>query len=386
MRTILLLTALALVSPVATAQTTLAAGDLVFSRFNSDGNDAFRFIPLVALASGTVVRFTDNAFTAASLLASSEGIVTYTTTGPVAAFTEIIVDPVAQTASVGTVTRTGSFALASSGDQLLAYQGTEASPSFVAAVSGAINNGFITSGTTSSNTTYLPPALSVGTSAVNLGIFDNYFYAGPTGGTPSPALYRSRYNDASNFTGDDTVLPVELSSFTAAADGPAALLRWTTESETDNAGFSVETLRGATWTEMAFVSGRGTTSERMSYEQRIEGLSAGTHTFRLVQRDLDGTATVAATVEVAIGLARAFEVSVSGNATASPRVSLVGRESGTAGVSVFDVRGREVARYAVDATAGARNEVTVSGLASGVYVVRVGGSPDAASARIVVLR
>ncbi len=185
---------------------------------------------------------------------------------------------------------------------------------------------------------------------------------------------------------NQTSLPVELSSFTAAADGSAALLRWTTESETDNAGFSVETLRGATWTEMAFVSGRGTTSERMSYERRIEGLSAGTHRFRLVQRDLDGTATVAATVEVAIGLARAFEVSVSGNATASPRVSLVGRESGTAGVSVFDVRGREVARYAVDAMAGARNEVTVSGLASGVYVVRVGGGPDAASARIVVLR
>ncbi len=38
-------------------------------------------------------------------------------------------------------------------------------------------------------------------------------------------------------------LPVELVSFTGAADGSSALLTWTTASETNNAGFSIEALR-----------------------------------------------------------------------------------------------------------------------------------------------
>ncbi len=93
------------------------------------------------------------------------------------------------------------------------------------------------------------------------GTADDVNTVNPSGGTATPLVLPSA----------NAPLPVELSAFTAAADGQSAVLRWTTESETNNSGFAIETLRGNAWTELAFVAGRGTTSERMSYEQRIGG-------------------------------------------------------------------------------------------------------------------
>ena len=184
--------------------------------------------------------------------------------------------------------------------------------------------------------------------------------------------------------GTSTTLPVELTSLTAQAFGTSAVVRWTTESETNNAGFAIEALRGNAWAELATVAGRGTTSERQNYEQRIEGLGAGRHTLRLVQRDLDGATTVAGTVELTIGQSDAFDVSVRANATAAPEVSFVSRDGGSATVTVLDVTGRTVARYAVDALAGARTGVTVEDLAAGVYVVRIDGQRGTAATALVV--
>ncbi|MEM1271084.1 MAG: hypothetical protein AAGI08_13670, partial [Bacteroidota bacterium] len=62
----------------------------------------------------------------------------------------------------------------------------------------------------------------------------------------------------------NAALPVELTAFTALADGHDALaLSWGTATETDNAGFSVELMRPGTRTfqEVDFVPGAGTTSE-----------------------------------------------------------------------------------------------------------------------------
>ena len=179
-------------------------------------------------------------------------------------------------------------------------------------------------------------------------------------------------------------LPVELLAFTAAADGGAAVLRWTTESETNNSGFAIETLRGsaaaAAWAELAFVAGRGTTSERAAYEQRIDGLGAGTHRFRLVQRDLDGTATVAGTVEVSIGMNAAIVAEGRG-----PVVRFGARDSGTLTAEAYDVTGRRVAvLFTGPVEGGEVREATLTGVAAGVYFVRVTGQMGAETARVVV--
>ncbi len=66
-------------------------------------------------------------------------------------------------------------------------------------------------------------------------------------------------------------LPVELSNFRAVGTGRGLAVSWTTESETNNAGFGIEIAAfGRTdFREVAFVTGRGTTSERASYSREI---------------------------------------------------------------------------------------------------------------------
>ncbi len=183
-----------------------------------------------------------------------------------------------------------------------------------------------------------------------------------------------------------STLPVELSSFTASADGQSAVLRWTTESETNNAGFSVESLRGGVWTEAAFVAGRGTTSERASYERRIEGLSAGRHTFRLVQRDLDGTTAIGGTVEVAIAPDGAFSITTR-RLGGSVVLGIAAREAQAVTVEAFDVMGRRVARLFAGTIDGSADVAfDTAALPSGVYLVRVMGERASATRSVVVAR
>lgn len=97
--------------------------------------------------------------------------------------------------------------------------------------------------------------------------------------------------DAPNEMGDNlptvklssAAIPVELATFEATADGPAVVLRWSTASETNNAGFDVQQrdARGSTWRTLSFVEGQGTTNEPQAYRYRATELEPGRHTFRL---------------------------------------------------------------------------------------------------------
>ncbi len=87
------------------------------------------------------------------------------------------------------------------------------------------------------------------------------------------------------------MIPVELTSFTASADGNSVILNWSTATETNNSGFAVErkTSLDERWKEIGFVPGFGTTTERKSYSFTNENLTTGSYSYRLKQTDLDGT-------------------------------------------------------------------------------------------------
>ncbi|MBV6438400.1 MAG: choice-of-anchor B family protein [Haliscomenobacteraceae bacterium CHB4] len=83
--------------------------------------------------------------------------------------------------------------------------------------------------------------------------------------------------------------PVEMTHFTAEAQGHDALLRWETASESDNAGFEVQHNAGSNaWEAEGFVPGKGDSDKPARYEFRVPGLSPGTHFFRLKQIDDSG--------------------------------------------------------------------------------------------------
>ncbi len=153
----------------------LQAGDVVFTAISTAPVDVFAFVPLVDLLPGTVLYFTDNGWTAAGAagaLGTAEGIITYTVgASGLAKGTKVEVnlsaDQLSATllpASAGTATVSGSFALNASGDNLFAYAASHLIPRMLF----ALNTGATYSPATfSANTTFLPPALTVGVNAVD---------------------------------------------------------------------------------------------------------------------------------------------------------------------------------------------------------------------------
>ena len=86
------------------------------------------------------------------------------------------------------------------------------------------------------------------------------------------------------------IIPVELTSFTANVSGNDVTLNWTTATETNNSGFTIERSQSESgWQEIGFVPGFGTTTELRSYSYTDAGLASGIYFYRIKQVDYDGT-------------------------------------------------------------------------------------------------
>ena len=195
-----------------------------------------------------------------------------------------------------------------------------------------------------------------------------------------------------------TPTPVELVAFEAITDGDgAALLRWRTASEENNAGFHVEYRRlgggEATFAALGFADGHGTTSEPQRYTFRAEGLEPGRHAFRLRQVDLDGTATYSPAVEleVAAALPEGYRLSAAHPNPFNPttRFTLTVQASQDVRVEVFNLLGQRV-RLLHDGPleAGEARAFTfeAADLPSGLYLYRAQGETFAASGQVTLIK
>jgi len=192
-------------------------------------------------------------------------------------------------------------------------------------------------------------------------------------------------------------LPVELASFTAQTNGRTAVLSWRTASETNNAGFRVERRTDDTepWARLDFVESKaegGTTSKPLTYQFRVDDLDLGDHAFRLVQVDVDGTATPSEIMEVSVGLDAVYAVSeaypnpaVRGRAT----VEVAVQETQPVRAAVYDMLGRRVAVLHDGPLAAQKTHrltLETSRWTSGTYFVRVNGAHFTAMRKVVVAR
>lgn len=179
---------IALLSLPTTAALAVGTGDIALISFASDDPDALAFVALREIPAATQLRFTDSGWMASGGFRATEGGIQFTagTTLPPGT----VVSRVApfdsgewsiNSAGVGSA----GLALATAGDQILTFVGSAASPSFIHAVNFD-SAGY--SDATSSNTTGLPPGLTVGVTAVDVSEADNGYYDGPTSGTPSDLL------------------------------------------------------------------------------------------------------------------------------------------------------------------------------------------------------
>jgi V8-like Glu-specific endopeptidase len=107
---------------------------------------------------------------------------------------------------------------------------------------------------------------------------------------------------------DSGIIPVELSSFTATAFNDYVELSWITSTETNNAGFSVErySVSDKQWTELAFISGSGNSTQPVSYSYSDYQLNVGSFRYRLKQIDYDGSYTYSSEVFATISAPKTF--------------------------------------------------------------------------------
>ena len=196
------------------------------------------------------------------------------------------------------------------------------------------------------------------------------------------------------FQDKDQALPVELADFKAQADGRAAVLEWKTISETNNAGFRVERRpeNSDDWTRVAFVESKtgGSSQTPTTYQFRTSDLAYGQHTFRLMQRDLNGSETPVGTQQrVEIGLSEPYDLSAPRPNPFSERatVDLAVQERQDVTVAVYDVLGRRVKvlhEGPMSAQQTKHFKMRAQGLSSGTYFVRVVGEAFTETRRVVV--
>lgn len=120
------------------AQTTLGPGDLGITGFNSDNPDEVALVALTDLAPTTEIRITDNGWKADNTFRTGEGFMVIQLNQEVACGTTLLltasdIQNLSTLVSVGSVSGT-SIALAADGDQILVYQGDNASPTFITAI------------------------------------------------------------------------------------------------------------------------------------------------------------------------------------------------------------------------------------------------------------
>jgi len=88
------------------------------------------------------------------------------------------------------------------------------------------------------------------------------------------------------------VLATSLNQFSVSKKENAALLNWSTLSETNNAGFGVERSKDAkSWEQIQFIKGNGTTTSTVNYNAIDNNPTKGTNYYRLKQIDNNGKYT-----------------------------------------------------------------------------------------------
>ncbi|MBK7228558.1 MAG: T9SS type A sorting domain-containing protein [Ignavibacteriales bacterium] len=115
-------------------------------------------------------------------------------------------------------------------------------------------------------------------------------------------------SEVAAFGGVGTVLPVELTSFNAAAVEGNVNINWATATELNNNGFEIQRKSQQTeWSSVGFVKGNGTTTNSQEYSFVDRPGTTGKFSYRLKQIDFNGTFAYSDVVEVEI-VAKEFKL------------------------------------------------------------------------------
>jgi hypothetical protein len=176
---------------------------------------------------------------------------------------------------------------------------------------------------------------------------------------------------------DLSIVPVELTSFTANVAGNSVVLNWTTSTEVNNHGFEI--LRSAQndndWRKIGYVPGFGTTTEPKSYSYTDQSINSGKYYYRLKQIDFNGSFTYSGVVEIDILLPVEFSLEQNYPNPFNPSTSIQFSLPVDAhvAISIYNLVGEKVAEVTNKEFAAGNHKVdfNASRLTSGVYLYKL---------------
>lgn len=186
-------------------------------------------------------------------------------------------------------------------------------------------------------------------------------------------------------------LPVELAEFNAQVDNNDVVLRWSTISETSNAGFEVQQRVEGEFEVVTFVGGNGTTNAPQDYNYRIADAGVGAMEFRLKQVDFDGNYSYSPLVSVSVDLPSNHVLGEAYPNPFNPQASfaLTVDRTQEVRVGIYNAVGQQVAEVftgVVDANQTKTFTIDGTGLSSGIYIYRVSGENFDQSRTITLLK
>ncbi len=232
-----------------------------------------------------------------------------------------------------------------------------------------------------------------------------------TGGLPHAQIYDIEMKNIQNgyelwiscasrgiavLTVTGTIIPVELSSFSASVNGNNVTLNWSTATETNNSGFYIERsvisneVRNLFWESIGFVNGTGTTTEIQSYSFTDNNISSGNYLYRLKQIDFDGTFEYSNEVEVVINVPDKFELSQNYPNPFNPstKISWQSPVGSWQTLKIFDILGNEVATLVNEQKPAGSYNVTfdASTLPSGIYMYKLQAGSFIETKKMILLK
>ncbi len=196
-------------------------------------------------------------------------------------------------------------------------------------------------------------------------------------------------------TSNTSPLPVELASFVAGVDRNNVNLSWTTATEQNNKGFTIERAKSdaqLTWGEVKFINGAGTSANPVNYTFEDRNLTTAKYKYRLKQTDFNGNYKYYDLQnEVEVGVPTKFELSQNYPNPFNPttKINFALPLDSKVVLNVYDITGRQISTLINGElkTAGYYTvDFNAAGFASGLYIYRIQTEKESVSKKMVLVK
>ncbi len=211
------------------------------------------------------------------------------------------------------------------------------------------------------------------------------------------ALYSDSYVEEDGWYIDDievvtySVVPVELTSFTASSSESGIVLNWSTATEINNHGFEIQKSNDKkNWKVAGFVEGNGSSTNMNQYSYIDSSPANGRNYYRIKQLDYNGTFEIYGPVYVDfVGVSEfALMQNYPNPFNPSTQINFAVSEKSFVTLKVYDILGKEISTLVNDELDAGYHKATFNAenLASGIYIYTITAGDFISTKKMMLIR